>query len=99
MLRALKTKLASFIRAQSEIAINTHMVNLLRELQAVREHVENIARTITSERRDMEETQRMVAIACARIENFIKLQKEHRMSLEQSIAALLPDRVNHNRTI
>ena len=46
----------------------------------------------------MEETQRMVGIVCARIENFIKIQKEHRANLEQSVAALLPDGLHHNKT-
>jgi hypothetical protein len=38
----------------------------------------------------MEETRRMVGIACARIENFIKLQKEQHADMEQAIATLLP---------
>ena len=68
------------------------------QIPLLQAYVEHNSRTIANERRDMEETQRMVGIVCARIENFIKIQKEHRANLEQSVAALIPDGLHHNKT-
>jgi hypothetical protein len=63
------------------------------QLATLLARIERAERSVDIERHDMEETQRMVGIACARIENFIKLQKEHRALIEQSVLAALPDRI------
>ena len=55
--------------------------------------VERNLRATENERSNMDETQRIVGIACARIENFIKIQKEHSVTMEQSIASLLENRI------
>ena len=68
-------------------AVAEHSAETLAALRVLAEH--NV-RKQENERNDMDETQRMVGIACARIENFIKLQKEQHSSMEQSIATLLP---------
>jgi hypothetical protein len=121
MRRALKRKLAEFIRAQVAIASEPRFEGVLGELQSLREHVANVTeprieavlaqlrnlqeqnerntRSADNERGDMAETQRMVGVACARIENFIKLQKEHSAAMEQSVASLLPNRVRTIETI
>jgi hypothetical protein len=113
MRRALKRKLAEFIRAQVAIASEPRFEAVLGELQSLREHVANVTeqlrnlqeqnerniRSADNERGDMAETQRMVGVACARIENFIKLQKEHSAAMEQSVASLLPNRVRTIETI
>ena len=112
MLRSLKRKLAKFIRTQVEVVTSSELQTIRAQLEGLRmlgeqqseavrglqAYVERSSRTIANERRDMEETQRMVGILCARIENFIKIQKEHRVNLEQSVAALLPDGLHHNKT-
>lgn len=93
MLQALKMKLANMVRTQAELATEAKFRAVLEELAALRLLVERSVRSADNEHRDMDETQRMIGVACARIENFIKLQNDHRAVMEQSIASLLPDRV------
>jgi hypothetical protein len=115
MLRALKTKLANFMRAQVAIvtepkieAMLAALRSVLAEQQVLRQQITELSkmrplieqnvRATENERRDMDETQRMVGVACARIENFIKVQKEHSAAMEQSIASLLENRVRITET-
>ena len=108
MLRAMKRKLADFIRAQVEITTNAHQSEVLRVLRdqhadllkALRQQgplleavSDRVSRATGNERDEMKETQRMIAIACARIENFIKVQNDRSTLLEESIAALVPQRI------
>jgi hypothetical protein len=118
MLRALKAKVAEFIRAQVAIASEPRFESVLGELRSLREHVANVTeprieavlvelrvlierniRLADNQHGDMEETRRMVGIACARIENFIKIQKEHSATMEQSVASLLQNRVRTIETV
>ena len=97
MLRAIKIKVANVLRTLADVATEPKFAVVRAELNDLREQIralhaltEHTVRKLENERNEMEETRRMVGIACARIENFIKLQKEQHAAMEQSIATLLP---------
>jgi hypothetical protein len=90
-------KVASVLRTLAEVATEPKFAVVRGEMNDLREQVralhtltEHTIRKLENERSEMEETRRMVGIACARIENFIKLQKEQHADMEQAIATLLP---------
>lgn len=74
------------------------VVEQTAELSKLRTLVEQNLRATENERRDMNETQRMAGVACARIENFIKIQKEYSIVIEQSIASLRENRLHIDQT-
>jgi hypothetical protein len=97
MLHAVKMKVARVLRTLADVAtepkfavVRGELNDLRGQLRALHAVTEHAVRKLENERSEMEETRRMVGIACARIENFIKLQKEQHAAMEQSIATLLP---------
>jgi hypothetical protein len=90
----LATLRAAVVEQIAELStLRAAVVEQIAELSKLRALVEQTLRATENARRDMNETQRMVGVACARIENFIKIQKERSIAIEQSIASLHEERL------